>query len=363
MYKNNSKKLAFILYDGIKNSVFTSQVLQPLLNRLVQDNNLEITLISFEKQRPNNKVLVDLIPAHDRLHFVICRRLPFFGKLSLCFAVLQLKRLLRIISCDQMITRGPLAGWVALKALGNFSKKHRNNLNLQSLTIQARGLCAEEYRFACQKLKNCLLRGFCFKYIYSRLHEIEQQVYSQKSKNILSFKVKIESVSPALKEYLITNFDADSANIVIAQKDLPKKVDKKRIQKWRKCTRKKLGISDDSFVYCYAGSARPWQCLPEALQYFSGKYQKNPKSFLLLLSQDKEKIENMICKTKVPKNNCALLSAKPAELNKYLCASDAGLLFRDKDIINWVSRPTKMLEYQAVGLDVIHNHTIAWLEN
>jgi len=45
----------------------------------------------------------------------------------------------------------------------------------------------------------------------------------------------------------------------------------------------------------------------------------------------------------------------------YLAAADYGLLFRHKDIINWVSRPTKMLEYQAVGLKIIHNNTIEWL--
>ena len=50
MNKTNNKQLAFIIFDGIENSVFVSQVLQPLLNLLKEDNNIEITLISFEKK-------------------------------------------------------------------------------------------------------------------------------------------------------------------------------------------------------------------------------------------------------------------------------------------------------------------------
>ena len=37
------------------------------------------------------------------------------------------------------------------------------------------------------------------------------------------------------------------------------------------------------------------------------------------------------------------------------------MLVREKDIINCVSRPTKMLEYQSAGLKIVHNNTVAWL--
>jgi hypothetical protein len=73
-------------------------------------------------------------------------------------------------------------------------------------------------------------------------------------------------------------------------------------------------------------------------------------------------MEKIINKFQIPVNRYFVLSVEPKKLDRYLCACDSGLLFRDKDIINWVSRPTKMLEYQAAGLQVIHNHTIDWLE-
>ena len=48
---------------------------------------------------------------------------------------------------------------------------------------------------------------------------------------------------------------------------------------------------------------------------------------------------------------------------KYLCAADAGILLRKKDVVNWVARPTKILEYRAAGLKIIHNDTVAMLTN
>lgn len=362
MYNKVNKKIIFILYDGIKNSVFVSQVLQPLLNRLEQDNNLEITLVSFEKSKPSNELIQKIIPAHNRLHLVICRRLPFFGKLSLRLAVFQLKKLLKIMSCQKIIARGPLAGWVGLKAIKLLLKNKNNKFKINKFTVQARGLCAQEYRYVCEHAKCEFLKRTIRRFIFSSLNNIESAVYKFTNKRGLSFSFFIEAVSPALKDYLIINYKSDSSFVTIAKKDLPKKIEKEDAIKFRGSVRKELGISEDNFVYCYSGSAKPWQGLPEALEYFSCECKKNDRGFLLLLSQDKKEINRLISDFEIPKSKYRLLRAQPDDLNKYLCASDAGLLFRDKDIINWVSRPTKMLEYQAAGLKVIHNNTVAWLE-
>ncbi len=368
-----NQKLAFILYDGITNSIFVSQVLQPILNLLEENNNIEITLVSFEKKRPSNKRLMELIPAHDRLNFVLCRRLPFYGKSSLKLAVHQLKNLFKIIGANKIVSRGPLAGWISLQTVNQILKeknsektfnvyenKYKINTNIKLIT-QARGLCAEEYRFSTQLNKKNFIIKKIRKSIYNQLNQIEEEVYKKDSK--ASFIKTIESVSPALKEYLANNFNAEKSKITIAKRDFPQNINEKEKQKWRKLTREKLNIKEDQPVYCYSGSYKPWQCIPEIIEYFCKRYKKNTKSFLLILSPDKTKLNKFLRKNKIPKTNYAILSVKPEDLYKYMAAGDIGLLFREKDIINWVSRPTKMLEYQAAGLKIIHNQTIAWLQN
>ncbi|MBU4270096.1 hypothetical protein KJ644_00195 [Candidatus Dependentiae bacterium] len=352
------KKLTFIIYDGISNSVFTSQVLKPLLNLLQEDNNIEINLISFEKTRPTNKFLLKLIPAHDRLHFILCRRLPFVGKFTLNFAIFQLIKLFTIIEHGNIIARGPLAGLVAQQTLNKIYKNRNHNT---ILTIQARGLCAEEYRYTYQDLKENFIIKKYRKYIYKKLLKIEQQAYKQQIKN--KFIKKIESVSPALKEYLATTFKASRSKIEIAQKDLPQKINFEQIKIWRQEVRKQLNISENQTVYCYSGSYKPWQCIPEIIEYFLEQYKINQNSFLLLLSPDKQDLIYLLKTKNIPDKNYIIINSNYSDLYKYMAASDIGLLFRDKDIINWVSRPTKMLEYQTIGLKIVHNNTIELLDN
>jgi hypothetical protein len=366
MLNGSSKKLVFILYDGLKNSVFVSQVLQPLLNQLYKNNNLEITLVSFEKERPSNEFLIKTIPAHDRLHLIIARRLPFFGKTSLLFAIYQLKKIFKFTSVDEIVARGPLAAWVAIKSIRGLQKdgaipKGQKNILIR---LQARGLCAQEYRFVYQFDKQNFIKKYFHKFVYYKLNQIETESYNDQVKKALrqNLNVEIEAVSPALKDYLVESFKVVPARVFIANKDLPTKTEESDRKFWKYQIRSELDIGMDDFVYCYSGSAKPWQCLAESIEFFCDQYKKNPKSFLLLLSQDFDLIEKIISEYHIPEDRYLLIKVSPDKLNMYLCACDAGLLFRDKDIINWVSRPTKMLEYQAAGLQVIHNHTIGWLE-
>ena len=79
------------------------------------------------------------------------------------------------------------------------------------------------------------------------------------------------------------------------------------------------------------------------------------------MTPDKNKFIEACGKQNIAKQHYAVLNVGAQDVYKYLAAGDYGLLFREPDVVNWVSRPTKMLEYQAVGLKIIHNKTVAWL--
>lgn len=352
MLENKNKHLIFIAYDGIKNSVFQSQVLTPLLNELNQNNNLDISIVSFEKDIPNSNEIVKLFEQHQRLHFIFFHRQHFYGKLSLIQAIHNFKNLLKTKQVDQIMARGPLAGYIALKVLSKLKKFHL------PILIQARGLCAQEYRYA-HKKNRTLLKTIINNFIFKSLNKIETYVYNTTTSKL--FNLKIEAVSPALKDYLIQEFESEPAKITIATKDIPKTIDKCQIVAWKSRTRDELGIPDDAIVYCYSGSFKPWQCASETIESFAFQYFKDPKSFMLILTQDQKPFKFELEKFKIPTRNYKIISVKPNELLRYLCAGDFGMLLRENDIINWISRPTKMLEYQACGLKIVHNNTVAWL--
>lgn len=349
------KHVFFVIYDGIANSVFQSQVLQPLLAELSHDHHLEITLISFEEKKCKNKKLLKLFPAHDRLHIILCKKIPFIGRPSLWFAAYQLKRIMKNIAFEHITARGPLAGYCVLSALHSLGLLEY----VRSCTVQARGLCAEEYRYTYSKEPLHFWRSWWRYHIYNSLYRIEQFVYSHSSQ----FSQTIESVSPALKDYLVAIYKADPNKIVIAVKDIPDRYTVEQVSTWRQEVRQELHIPSHALVYCYSGSWRPWQCADKTIEYFLTVATKTRQAHLLILTADKEKFLKELKAYTINPEQVTLFAAPANQLHRYLAAADFGLLFREPDIINWVSRPTKMLEYQAVGLQIIHNNTVAMLVN
>jgi hypothetical protein len=268
--------------------------------------------------------------------------------------------LLNKIPCHHIVTRGPLAGWIAMRALQRLKMKYRKQElrdPLPTLKIQARGLCAEEFRYVHTKERKSFIRGIVCYLAYRVLWLVEHEVFS----GAFIKDYSIEAVSPALKDYMIKNFGADSTKIGIAFRDVPQQVSALQVAQWRTQIRRHLNISSDAYVYCYSGSYKPWQCADETIQFFAAHYAANPQSFLLILSQDKDLFTRELARYAVPLSHCRVVSISPRYLLEYLSAADVGLLFREPDVINWVSRPTKALEYQAVGLPIIHNNTVAWL--
>ncbi len=346
---DNKNNLIFIIYDSIFNSVFQSQVLAPLQKIVKNNHGLKVYLISFERKIPSQEQIKKIIPENNLLNFVCKKRPPFFSRLSLYPAINQLTKLLHKIPSKKIITRGPLAGYIAIKTLKKFPP-------FQNLTIQARGLAAEEFRFSRQFTKQNLIKKLMFPFIYKQLEKIEREVFSQK-------EINIETVSDALSNYLIEKFNANKTKISVATNDIPQPICTEKRKQWREEVRKKLDIAKTTKVFCYSGSARPWQCGPETINYFKKQYTKDKSCFLLILSQDKNYFEGLAKENRLPQNKYHITSIAPKEVYKYLSACDFGLLFRKEDIINWVSRPTKMLEYKAVRLKIIHNNTIELLKN
>lgn len=339
-----------IIYDSIYNSVFSGQVLKPLIDLKQKNPSQKIILISFEKKLPPTADINRLIPSTCGIHLIILKRISFIGSLSIRFAAWQLKRVLAPYIQYQLRARGPLAAAVCLRSL--------QTQKCTSFLIQARGLLGAEYAYEHQHaygLKKWwhILRARQYK-------KIESTMFSSAHKHFE--KVIIEAVSPALKDYLITHYHAKNEQITIATLDKPTSISLAQRELWRTTIRTALNISETAHVYCYNGSGKSWQCPQESIIFFKQELEKKQNIFLLILSQDKDIFEHFIHKNQLPKNSYHIMAVAHHEVIKYLSACDTGILFRTPDIVNWVSRPTKALEYQAAGLKIMHNNTVAWLK-
>jgi hypothetical protein len=375
--------LLFVIYDGIENSVFQSQVRIPIEKMLSEDSSLQIILISFERTRPKEIGLNEL-KTIERLQVKIFKKYSLVSMFSLIPLIHSLSSFLSLCgrdpgsksrmtsgdtdikSCgieakfwekknDKIVARGPVAGLITQKALlqANINKKI-------DFVVQARGLLAEEYRYAFNfSEKKSFFQKLLFKYRYRLFEKIEKEVFEEAKNDY--FDKKIMTVSPALKSYLEKFYDADPRKTSVSYFDVTKKIPHDKILAWRNVARRELKISNEATVFVYSGSYKPWQCVEESIDLFCKKYSEDRRFFLLVLSQDYILIEKLIQEQDLSTISYRCFSAESLKLFYYLSAADYGLLMRKKDIVNWVSRPTKMLEYQAVGLKIIHNDTIEWL--
>lgn len=356
--EEKQEDIIFVAYDGIANSVFESQVVQPMLRKIDSDSYGNVTLVSFEQKKPSAQLLAEKIPAHGQLHLIVGRKLPFWGMSSLFLATYQLVKILSFVPCTRIIARGPLAGLVASHALQKYKKRTKIEI---PLTIQARGLCAEEFRYAWeQEPQHSVWSSLLYQWKYRNFYRMEKRAFGAAVRT--DSKITVESVSPALAQYVIEEFGTKQEQVVLAEQDIPEKIPTQQVAQWRQEIRTELGIGQDRKVFVYSGSYKPWQCAPETIDYFVKQYEQDLRSFLLILSQDAKHFVQHLQQQGIPADSYIIRCVKPSQLLKYLSAADYGMLFRKHDVVNWVSRPTKMLEYQAVGLPIIHNDTVAWLK-
>jgi hypothetical protein len=343
--------LIVVIYDGIQNSVFESQVITPLIKRLEDNPHQKIVIVSFEHTKPSNDTIQAKIPNHQSITFISCTKLRYIGTLSLHYAARTLHKILNQYAHYHILARGPLAGFICQKSV--------DPIACQSLTIQARGLLAEEYAYEHANENNSLKRLW-HKFRLAQFFHVEQLAYRKQS-ICTPYDYTIEAVSKALGEYLITTYNAPRSAITYPQYDMPHGIAKHLLIKWKNEVRNAIDIPHNAPVYCYNGSIKAWQCPEKVILYFQHKLDKDSSSILYILTQDVAAFTRLICQHKLPAHTYRVLQVHHHDIYRYLAAADVGLMFREPHIVNWVSRPTKALEYMAAGLIIEHNNTVSWL--
>lgn len=274
------------------------------------------------------------------------------GTWSLYPALNQLRLFLSSFECYTLVARGPFAGYLCLHAL--------SYKRCKQLIIQVRGLVTAEYEYQHNLHKNFGIRTWLHRLRKHQFKLLEQTVFSQQT--VRTFPLVIfEAVSSALADHLMDQYGIPNSSIIHAHIDVPAPSIPAKREEWRKEVRKQLGIQEITTVFCYNGSLKPWQCPQETIMRFKEEMAQNSNIFLLILTQDVEGFNNIIKKHAINASKYHVLNVPYQSVERYLAACDIGLLFREEHLMNWVSRPTKALEYKAAGLKIIHNNTIAAL--
>ena len=342
------KNLIFVIYDSILNSVFEGQVLTPLLKKLSSDDIEQAYLISFEEKNICAKEVVRLNNIHQKLHVIILKRNKFLMPRLLFPEIRKLKKQLFSLERYEIIARGPIAGLIVQRSLAP-----QECLNL---IVQVRGLLAEEYKYEHRDAKGML--KYFYKWRERQYRKVESLGFKNLRNNLKNFSIEV--VSAALQRFLEKEYSVDAHQCIVARDDVPAKIDMQTVKLWREQMRAKLKIPADAFVYCFSGAVKSWQCPHLVIDYFKKCYECDKRSFLLILTFDVEKFTELL-NIALPKSVFYVTSVPHNKIYQFLAAADKGMVFREKNIVSWVSRPVKAMEYGAVGLPIIHNNTVSWL--
>ena len=119
--------------------------------------------------------------------------------------------------------------------------------------------------------------------------------------------------------------------------------------------RRELGL-EGRRVVVYVGSFGGWYMAEETARFMALAFKQDPRTFALVLTQTPpEQIETRLRELGVPEDSFRVGRAAPADVPKYLKASDVAVSFIRACYSKLSSSPTKIAEYLAAGLPVVCN--------
>lgn len=159
-----------------------------------------------------------------------------------------------------------------------------------------------------------------------------------------------------------TGFDKHGRPVEV----IPCCIDKKRFQVFdplnRDEIRKEMNL-EGKRVFIYCGSFGGWYLTDEMLTFLVHANRQNPDNFALILTpRDVETIRNKLIAFGMEEKDFLIKTVLPAEVPRYLKASDVAILFIKACYSKLSSSPTKIGEYLAGGLPIISNSGVGDLD-
>ena len=350
-----------IIFDGIHNTVFYAQLLKPMIDKRNMHGNVHTQIISFEKQPKS--IVTSGIYEHANSTYIIHQRIPYIGCITLLPAILtifmHIIKLLCYYRATQktvsitLLARGPFAAYALRRAWQMLPISIIPRHITLNMHIQIRGIAAEEYRLYPSQFGSWLQKKR-----YRQLNNLEKKAYAAAYQNE---PITFEAASNALADYAIATYRTTQEHMQIAPHRLPPPLPPTIRRQQRIAIRKQLGIAPDARVFVYSGSTQPWQCIAEMIDHFTHVRTQNKKAHLLLLTPDIDTMKAYIQHYQLDVSNYTIMSVLPTEVVTYVCAADYGYLLRKPHIVNWTSMPTKLQDYYAAEICVLHNQTVAYI--
>ena len=340
-------KVFYFTFEGIFSPVFDSQVLTPLAKiKDLEKSNCDISLLLFGSLRDffneKYKTRVNYIRSVLKKNCFFGARFPLLYKIPkllkftlsinsiICFIVLYFFFRLRKNERVVFHCRSHIAGYILLIVKKFFYKN-------ASVYSDLRGISSIEVLYFYPNTTKNIIN------LSKRLKDIEK--YVEENSDFLS------CVSESFKKRILSNNEYKIANIHVVPCCVDTEIFKYDLL-IRKEIRKQLEL-ESNFVLLYSGSLYGWQLPKRMIEIFKifKSYIKN--SVFLLLTNDTKYGESLFSSLGVESNSYIVMSKSHNVLGKFLSAGDIGLIIREDNELNNISRPIKFSEYLRCGVPVL----------
>jgi glycosyltransferase involved in cell wall biosynthesis len=333
------RKALFVCFEGFGNSIFQSQVVEHCES--MKDKGFDFTVVTFEpfkKSWVDSQNNLNKYKKRGILKIFLSRCVNIYWPMStlinLLLLLFAIKKNIKISDYEFIHARTEYSAALCLLL---------KPLHRIPVVWDCRGDQVDELLLATEKfttiIRLALLLAFLprqklFIYLSNVCSSLTFCVSSALKDNIKSLRGRVPVVVPCPVPEDKFFFDI---NI-------------------RRTKREELGFNDEDVVFIYSGSMTRYQGIEILVQNLRS-ILSNSNAKILILTTDLKKAKEFF--KNIDPNRLLITSCAYEEMNSYYCASDVGILLRQKRLLNWVASPTKFGEYCLTGLSVLHNASVA----
>lgn len=308
-------------------SVLESQVLE-LLHFLTLEG-IDVTLLQGVSGETEKKAIQKKIASYPSLQVIWLKRYPLFPFFFKKHTRSILHALQSVNGWEKAIihVRGEYSGYLMKKII------HRYHIS-NPVLIDIRGVICEELRY---KIEHSPTHKFLNIIQYKYFKRTYRYLFDSKFQN----QIAISSVSAPINDYFKKNYPECAYRFTV-HPNIAGEIMKYSEEK-RRVIRKELGLDEsDVVVLCATGGGSVWQ---------------KDKEIIMPLLNAGFKVINL-SKTSVNLKGCISTFVPFKKMPDIMAAADAGMLWRKKSFINYSASPSKLSEFAALGLFILHNNTV-----
>ncbi len=333
--------IIYFVYYGYEKTVIDSQVITPV--ELLRKQNINIKIVFMESW-----LSWLIFPFHSQLKkryetlsgdYLILPRIPrnIFYLNSFILGMALFPRLLA--GKPLLIHARGFQGTHVATLLKRFVKNVR-------VICDARGLEADEFEYTL-KISNPVM-------------PLWQRWWCQKLKKIQKASLELSDSHFAVSRSMISFFEKSDPRTIHSWEYIPcaVKTESYSLPQNRIDQLKKSWGLENRIIIVYSGAAGLWHMPRTLIDIFKRIRDIEESAFLLVLTPDVAEFSKLAMDMGIDERDLSIRKVRYEEIPDLLSMGDIGLLFREDNVLNRYSCPTKFAEYLSAGLHVLASDTI-----